>query len=219
MSKHKRVTLKDIAKVAGVHHTTVSMALRNRPELPEQTRERLQAIARDLGYQPDPVLRALRYYRGDSSESGRRGFSIAFVTAFETPDFWRTIPVYAYRYDGIVKRARQLGYNIEHFWIDLNNMDAQRTTQILRARNISGIIVAPVKTPSTLPIQWQWFSCVSLTFSLQIYNMHVVSNNHLHTFKLAWRSLLERGYKRPTLVIDKISDERVQHIWSNRRAR
>lgn len=214
MTIRKRVTLKDIAAEAGVHHTTVSMALRNRPELPEQTRERIQQIALRLGYRPDPMLRALRSYRSDAMGDGRRGFSIAFVTAFETPEFWRRIPVYSRRYDGITARASQLGYNIEHFWIDLKKMDARRTTQILRARNISGLIIAPIKVPSMLPLQWQWFACVSLTFSLQSTDMHVISNNHLHTFRLAWRSLLERGYRRPALVVDRVSDERVLHVWS-----
>src|SRR5690606_18100520 len=55
----RRVTLSDIAKQAEVHVTTVSLALRNHPRLPERTRKRIQKIAEELGYQPDPVLQAL----------------------------------------------------------------------------------------------------------------------------------------------------------------
>jgi len=40
----RRVTLADIARKAGVHVTTVSLAMRNHPRLPEKTRQRIQAF-------------------------------------------------------------------------------------------------------------------------------------------------------------------------------
>ena len=45
---NNRITLKDIALKASVHPTTVSMALRNHPELPEATRVRLQGLAKEI---------------------------------------------------------------------------------------------------------------------------------------------------------------------------
>ena len=66
----KRTTMADIARKAGVHVTTVSLALRNHPRLPASTRERIQALAKELGYVPDPFLRALVTYRGTNRWSG-----------------------------------------------------------------------------------------------------------------------------------------------------
>ena len=43
-----RVTLADIAAKAGVHVTTVSLALRNSPRLPVATRERIRKLAEQL---------------------------------------------------------------------------------------------------------------------------------------------------------------------------
>src|SRR5215216_2735722 len=45
----RRVTLSDIATHAKVHVTTVSLALRNHPRLPTETRERIQALAKKMG--------------------------------------------------------------------------------------------------------------------------------------------------------------------------
>ena len=59
----ERVTLADIARKAGVHVTTVSLALRNHPRLPVATRQRLCALADQMGYRPDPAMRALVSYR------------------------------------------------------------------------------------------------------------------------------------------------------------
>src|SRR4051812_43686224 len=58
-----RITMKDVARKMGVHVSTVSLALRNSAELPVATRERVQAVARELGYQADPMLSALTAYR------------------------------------------------------------------------------------------------------------------------------------------------------------
>ena len=57
--EQRRVTLADIAKRADVHVTTVSLAMRNHPRLPEETRKRIQALAEEMGYRPDPMMRAL----------------------------------------------------------------------------------------------------------------------------------------------------------------
>ncbi len=57
------VTMAHVAKRAGVHVTTVSLALRNHPSLPEHTKERIRALAAEMGYRPDPSLRALMAYR------------------------------------------------------------------------------------------------------------------------------------------------------------
>ena len=57
-----RVTLAAIAAQAGVHVTTVSLALRNSPRLPIATRDRIRKLADELGYAPDPMLQALVAY-------------------------------------------------------------------------------------------------------------------------------------------------------------
>ena len=55
--------MKDIAAAAGVSQSTVSRVLNNAASpvpITERTRERVIAAARDLGYRPNPLARALR---------------------------------------------------------------------------------------------------------------------------------------------------------------
>ena len=68
----RRVSLKDVANVAGVHPTTVSMALRNHPRIPEATRSRLKKLAEEMGYTRDPALVALVEYPIRSTAANRR---------------------------------------------------------------------------------------------------------------------------------------------------
>ncbi|EIQ00612.1 transcriptional regulator [Opitutaceae bacterium TAV1] len=217
--------MQDIAAMAGVHQTTVSLALRNRPVLPEATRERIREIARQLGYRPDPVLGALRARRrtapvqGISGATGsvvaaRRGFSIAFLTAAATADQWKRAPGYVRSRQGIDQRATETGYHVEEFWFDREHMTPRRATQILRARNVSGIVVVPLPTPAPLDLDWRHFACVSLTFSLLAASMHTVCNHHWETIRLACGRLQALGYRRIGLALNENSNNRVRSIWS-----
>lgn len=57
-----RVTIKDVARASGVSASTVSFVLNDTPgqTLREETRERVRAAARRLGYTPHGIARALR---------------------------------------------------------------------------------------------------------------------------------------------------------------
>ncbi|MDQ6421549.1 LacI family DNA-binding transcriptional regulator [Paenibacillus sp. LHD-117] len=53
------VTIKDIAKRAGVSFSTVSKALLDNPSIKAATKERVWGIAREMGYQPNIAARSL----------------------------------------------------------------------------------------------------------------------------------------------------------------
>ena len=58
----KRATLRDVATASGVSRATVSLVLRDSPNMSisPATRERVRQAARDLGYVPHGIARALR---------------------------------------------------------------------------------------------------------------------------------------------------------------
>ena len=59
----KNVTIKDIARIAGVHHTTVSLALRNSTALRKETKEKIQTIAVEMGYRANLLAQGFRNRR------------------------------------------------------------------------------------------------------------------------------------------------------------
>ncbi|GMQ78558.1 MAG: LacI family DNA-binding transcriptional regulator [Anaerolineae bacterium] len=54
-----KVTIKDIAKYAGVSATSVSFAFNNPNRLPEETVQRILEAAEHIGYVPNPVARSM----------------------------------------------------------------------------------------------------------------------------------------------------------------
>lgn len=62
MAEAVRATLRDVAKASGVSRATVSFVLNNTPNqtISPATRERVQRAARELGYVPHGIARALR---------------------------------------------------------------------------------------------------------------------------------------------------------------
>ena len=98
-----RVTQTDVARVAGVHNTTVSLALRNSQLIPDTTRERIRAVATRMGYCPDPALRALVAYR-NSRRQNRQPITIAYATNWSTRWGWKEMACQEKYYEGAKKR-------------------------------------------------------------------------------------------------------------------
>lgn len=55
----ERVTIRDVAKAAGVSITTVSKALNNYPDVSAQTKKRIQKLVEEMNYVPDTAGRSM----------------------------------------------------------------------------------------------------------------------------------------------------------------
>lgn len=55
----RRVTISDVAELAGVSYQTVSRVINNNPHVSVQTRERVERIIRETGYTPSHIARSL----------------------------------------------------------------------------------------------------------------------------------------------------------------
>lgn len=210
---NKRPTMKDIAARAGVHYTTVSLAFRNHPSIPERTRERIRRIAEEIGYRPDPVLSSLIAYRRGLRVPQLRS-AIAWVTNHPTRAGWRRTQVFVEYFEGARDRAQQLGYRLEEFWLHEGGMSPARAGQILHARGIEGLIVAPQPAAGTeLALDFSQFCAVTIGYSLAHPRLSLVANHQFDSMQLLMREVASRGYRRPGLVLPLALDRRVNHSW------
>src|SRR5882724_3579533 len=161
----RRVTLAQVAVKAGVHVTTVSLALRNHPRLPTTTRQRIQALAQQMGYAPDPFLRALVAYRGRVM-TRQNPPTLAYVTNWATRWGWKKVTAHPDFYAGALAKANELGYKLDHFWMRDEGMSQERLGQILYSRGISGLIIASHgrEMGDALAFDWANFSAVKIDY-------------------------------------------------------
>ncbi|MBV8216897.1 MAG: LacI family DNA-binding transcriptional regulator, partial [Solirubrobacterales bacterium] len=122
-------TLRDVARVAGVHPGTVSRALtpQTRGLVNERTARRVLAAAEELGYRPNPIARGLRT---------NRSHTIGVLV----PDLMS--PLFAAVVRGIEDGLRDGGYTPLIANTD-NDTDRERVAfEAMSARQVDGFIAA-----------------------------------------------------------------------------
>lgn len=208
----KPVNMTDVAKEAGVHQTTVSLALRNHPSIPSTTREKIRAIAQRLGYRPNPLVSALIAERRRKKSPGYGG-TLAFLTAYECQNEWRQSHNYALVYKALCRRAEELGYRVEEFWAKNPAIRPSRMREILLARGIRGAIVCPLPYgASSLDFDFTDFAAVAIGYTLESPVLDRVAVDYYGIMQLAIRNLRELGCERIGFVSAPAIDHRVNHL-------
>jgi LacI family transcriptional regulator len=133
-----RATLKDVARLAGVHPGTVSRALNveTRSLVNVETAERVLAAAEQLGYRPNPIARGLKT---------KRSYTVGVLI----PDL--TNPLFPPIVRGIQDRLEEAAYTP---LIANTDNDADRELadfEAMRARRVDGLITATARRDHGLP--------------------------------------------------------------------
>lgn len=206
--------MEEIARAAGVHRTTVSMALRNHPKLPAATRERIQQIAREMGYTPNPLVSALMHYRAGRRSPGAQG-EIAYFVNEEREEQWRKPLSYRKIFAGAEARARELGFRLEVVWLQQPGLTERALNRMLRARNIHAAIVAPRTSQlhTIASVDWSRLSAVAIGYSLEKPALHRVAHDYFHSAMTVAREGMALGYRRIGFALEQKSDVRVEHRW------
>ncbi len=201
-----RISLKDIAAAAGVHYSTASLALRDSPKLPRETRERIQAVAEKMGYRPDPALSALNAYR---KVKRHESYQSTLAVVSDNPA-WMRYHTGAAQLRGLKVQAERLGYNVETFIVDARVLSASRLGTVLYSRGISGLMISPMSQPHTiLDLPWERFSCVASGYSLEKPEVYRVMSAHYRNGMRCLQHLYKCGYRRIGYAMLRSVHERV----------
>jgi LacI family transcriptional regulator len=120
-----KVTIKDIARIANVSHTTVSRALNNQSRIREDTKEKILAIAKELNYRPDFIARSLVMKR-------TKTLGLVITTIAN--------PFYTELAQGIEATAHRLGYSIILCSTQSDLATERMYIDMLRSKGVDGII-------------------------------------------------------------------------------
>jgi len=127
MSISYRVSIKDIAKAAGVSYSTVSRALNDSPLISQNVRENIQEIAKTMGYTPNALAQSLQSHRTNS-------VGLVITTIAD--------PFFADIVHGVEDVARRAGISV---FLASSNNDPEEEIRIIETfgrRRVDGVIVA-----------------------------------------------------------------------------
>jgi hypothetical protein len=134
------VRMAEIAQRLNVASSTISRALRDDPRISLELRNRVRSVAEELGYRPNPLVSALMANRRRRGSGGAVDV-IALVTNYGGRKHWRSKDVCRWEYEGIERRARELGFRVEIFALSDYRGGMIQLQATLRARAIRGVLL------------------------------------------------------------------------------
>jgi DNA-binding LacI/PurR family transcriptional regulator len=214
MSGGRGVTLREVAKAAGVSVSAVSYALRGAANIPAETAARVRAAAEKLGYRPNarvgelmahirqarPLATAeplaLIYLEGSRASAAKNGFAQMVENAAR-------------------QHAERLGYRLDAFWLSEVEGNARRLAGILAARGISGVLFAPTAGRERIELEWPWaeFAMAMIGMSELSRALPRAGHHHYEAMREVLARLKAAGAKRPVALVEASTNERAHRGW------
>ncbi len=196
----KRVTLKDVAQLAGVSYQTVSKVLHGQIQVTEQTRERIERAVQSLGYRPSSIARSLRW---------QRACLIGYSWAPSPPGQFNTILDQFLQ--SMTQEAEKAGYHILCFPHRANhNLDLYR--ELIETHRVDAFVISSVEydDPRVNFLKQAAFPFVAFGRTNAEQDFPWVDVDGGAGMAMVVRHLVERGH-RQIGVLAWPSDSRVGH--------
>lgn len=199
-----RVTLADVASVAGVSPITVSRALRGERAVDPGLVERVKAAADRLGYVPDPAARAL---------ASRHSTHVALLIPMLSNALFVDL------LEGVQRTLRAAGYQT---LIGVTHYDPAEEEQLLREQLLNrpaGLLVTGLERSSTTRalIQASGVPCVHLMETAHTPGVYCVGFSQADAAAAMTRHLLDRGRRRIAFAAAQLDPRTLQRLEGWRR--
>lgn len=206
-----RITIRDLARIAGVSTATVSLALRDSHRVSAETRERVQALAQEHGYRSHPAVNTLMQQVRSGGKIHDEE-TLAFIRSGR--DLSETACGPLELLAGVEREAFRLGYRVEIFWAGDHGAKSEQLGRILYHRGIRGVIWGPMPYPHPpLVFPWEHFAPIACTNSTDVAGIPVVTIHHGKGMALLIEELTRRGAQRIGVLISQEEDLRQDYAW------
>lgn len=181
------VTITDVARKAGVSHTTVSWVIHDDPRITAKTKKRVKQVIAELDYHPNYTARNLVKGKTDTIAVVAPFFSSAFEM-----DILKGIE------DGMDESSDK--YNISMY--STRGNDSKILNQILRGRRADALIALTIRPEKSIIEGFNQSGVPLILIEEEAEKCHVVrTNNRLGAYQ-AVTHLLEEGKKRIALAVE-----------------
>lgn len=205
MSQKRQPTIREIALASGRSTCAVSFALRNHPRASKAMRAEIQAIAREMGWRPNPLASAyMAHFR--STRPPAYQATLAFLLSNPAGERTDDLPVYQQGFlTGARLRATELGYSLLPVWLHKPGLNGARLTRLLRNQGIPGVIIPPIMKYSAAlqSFDWDAFAAVTSGYTLQEPAIHRVAGHSVHGMQLLLKKTAELGFRNAAVVLSE----------------
>lgn len=132
------LTIKDIARMAGVSTTAVSFVLNNRPGVSDSTRQKVQQIIRQTSFIPNVHTRRLNLGKSFTIHVVLKQYAYGLYNQFALETL-----------SGVFKEGKSLGYSIIFTLVD-EDMPCEQIIESVRSKDCDGIILNQIDDPVLL---------------------------------------------------------------------
>ena len=176
------VTIKDIARIAGVSANTVSRALNNKSEISRATKQKIIRIAREQGYSKNSVAASL---------ATRRTKTVGLII----PDICD--PFYAEQARGVEKAATAKGYTMILSDSDEDPDCELAAIKTFRSKRVDGIILTSLfdREANIIELEERNVPLVLLNRWLPSMETNFVINDNFDGAYKATRHLIDLGHR------------------------
>jgi LacI family transcriptional regulator len=199
-------SIRIVAHLAGVSPAAVSLALRGAGRLSAETRANILRVAKEMGYEPNPILaKALSLARQAPGERYRE--TIGFILEYPTetgPDYQKAM------HRAATQRAEAMGLKLESFVLTDKPADHRRLKRVLKARGIRGVIIIPrlEHLQPRLHLDWSELAAVEIGRTLwHPRSLHHVETSDYNKLIEAIHLLKKAGYKRIGMAIEPMQNQ------------
>lgn len=182
-----RVTLLDIAAATGYTVNTVSRALKNKDDISRETCEKIQRVAREMGY--------VRNYIASSLRSGRTK-TIAMISGSMMN------PYYAILADLIQREAVRLGYGLMILCAQDDPETEIQMVEMALSRQVDGVLITPCsfESPALSLLRSSGLPFVLLSRYLEGDTDDCVICDDRQGGYLAGQHLIEQGHRNLAMI-------------------
>lgn len=185
-------TLADIARQANVSKSLVSKALHHHPRVARKTVERIEKLAKELGYFPNPLLASLASKKFRSASSVDQT-PLAYIIQPESSE--------QHQPDGFMCRtisefASQTGYAFSPYHLS-EYKSSKHLSEVLYQRGVAGVIFAPITRDSEVhPEEWARFAVVMIGLGRVQHPYTSISMDFFRGINVIWDRLKNAGCEK-----------------------
>ena len=183
-----KVTIKDVAKEAGVATSTVSRVLSNNPKISDETKERVNEAIKKLNYKPNAIARSL---------ANNKTRILGVVVPSEADDLLMN-PFFINAMKGMSVYAQSKSYYITYAFSKDENSELDIMKEITNANLVEGVILLRVKEDdkSIKYLNNISFPFVAIGRPEETNDVLWVDNDNFHAMYNVVNKIIHKGHKK-----------------------